>query len=91
MTEFSVGDKDMESADAMVCMPIVREAIFRFDMSDAARQQAAPCLSFENPKLRDEPIDQSSPERKTPVFVPRMNMDGGQQVVTFSVSALAHF
>ncbi|XP_024376323.1 uncharacterized protein [Physcomitrium patens] len=87
VTEFSVGDKDMESADAMVCMPIVREAIFRFDMSDAARQQAAPCLSFENPKLRDEPIDQSSPERKTPVFVPRMNMDGGQQVVTFSLPA----
>lgn len=32
--EFLVGDKDMEFVDVMVCMLIVREVIFWFDMLD---------------------------------------------------------
>lgn len=73
--------------DNMAWMPIVGESIFRFDESDAARQQASPSLSFENPTLRNERVDTSSFERKSPAFLPSFEVDGGQQEVIFSVGA----
>lgn len=86
LIENSLSDRHTTAtAQSMAWMPIVGESIFRFDDSEAARQQAAPCLSFENPKLRDERIDVSSFENKSPVFLPRFKLDGAQQIVEILV------
>lgn len=69
----------------MTWMPIVGESIFRFDESDITRQQAAPSLSFENPKFRDERVDVSDFQTKSPTFLPRFELDGTQQIVEFLV------
>lgn len=78
-------------ADNMAWMPIVGESIFRFDESDSARQQASPCLSFEIPNLRNERVDTSSFEKKSPAFLPSFAVDGGQQEVIFSVRKMSSF
>ena len=86
LIENTLSDRHMTThTDNMAWMPIVGESIFRFDESDAARQQASPCLSFENPKLRNERVDTSSFERKSPAFLPSFEVNGGQQEVIFSV------
>lgn len=86
LLENSLSDRHTTAtAENMAWMPIVGESIFRFDDSDAARQQAAPCLSFENPKLREERVDVSGFENKSPVFLPQFELDGAQQIVEISV------
>ncbi|XP_024399119.1 uncharacterized protein [Physcomitrium patens] len=64
----------------MAWMPIVGESIFRFDASDVAWKNAAPCMSLVDPKLREDRVDASNFERKSPVFLPQFEMDGRQQV-----------
>ena len=86
LSEKIVPDRHMASEEKMAWMPILGESVFRFDESDVARQHAMPCLSFENPKLREERVDTSSFERKVPVFLPRFQINGDQQEVVFQVS-----
>jgi len=78
----------MASDDKMKWMPILGESVFRFDESEAARLKAPPCLSFTNPKLRDERVDSSSFQMKAPVFFPEIQVDGEQQTVVFKVCRL---
>ncbi|KAG0504780.1 hypothetical protein M758_N018300 [Ceratodon purpureus] len=84
-------DRDMEFDDKTAWMPILGESVFRFDESDVARQDAMPCLSFENPKLREERADTSNFERKTPVFVPKFQINGDQQEVVFQLPSGSSF
>lgn len=92
LIENTLSDRHMTThADNMAWMPIVGESIFRFDETDAARQQASPSLSFENPTLRNMRVDASSFEKKSPAFLPTFEVDGGQQEVVFTVRKLPSF
>ncbi|KAG0562356.1 hypothetical protein KC19_9G140000 [Ceratodon purpureus] len=72
-------------------MSILGESVFQFVESDVARQHAMPCLSFENPKLREERVDTSNFERKAPVFVPKFQIYGDQQEVVFQLPSGSSF
>lgn len=87
LSENILVDRTMASEDKMAWMPILGESVFRFDESEAARQLAMPCLSFENPKRREELVDTSSLERKSPVFLPQLQLKKDQQEVVFQVSS----
>jgi len=56
-----------------------------FSGSTSQRQKTLPCLTFANPKLRDERVDTSSFQVKAPVFLPEIKVDGEQQTVVFKV------
>lgn len=75
----------MASKTDMVFMPIIEEAIFRFDASEAAKRGAFPSLSFENSSLREKPLDSSSLKGKKPLFVPECELQNEQQVVMIKV------
>jgi alpha-glucosidase len=68
-----------------VWLPIVEKSVFRFDESESARKEAAPSISFENAKLREEAIDASSTENDEPQFIPLFESYGANQVVTLKL------
>ncbi|KAG0578554.1 hypothetical protein KC19_4G032600 [Ceratodon purpureus] len=65
-----------------VWLPIVEKSVFRFDESVPAREDAAPSISFENPRLREEGIDIESNE---PEFIPVITLEGSNQIVTLKL------
>lgn len=65
-------------------LPIVEKSVYRFDESESARNEAAPSVSFLNPKLREEEIKVPDNE---PVIFPEFERDGIYQVVTLKVSS----
>lgn len=67
-------------------LAIIEKSVFRFDESESARKEAAPSVSFENPRLREEEIDTSSIESNEPQFIPVFESNGANQVVTLKVS-----
>lgn len=69
-----------------VWLPIVEKSVFRFDGSESARKEAAPSISFEYPRLREEEIDTSSFESNEPQIIPVFEFNGENQVVTVKVS-----
>jgi hypothetical protein len=78
--------------EKMACwMPILGESVFRFDESEMARQKTPPSLSFANPELREERVDTSSFDNKTPVLLPEIQVHGEQQTVVFKVCRLQAF
>lgn len=86
LLENSLSDKHATAtAEKMAWMPIVGESIYRFDDSDAARKEAAPSLSFENAQLREQRVDVSEFENKSPSFLPEFELDGDKQIVEISV------
>nr|PNR55777.1 hypothetical protein PHYPA_006674 [Physcomitrium patens] len=68
-----------------VWMPIVEKSVFRFDESESARKEAAPTVSFANPRLREEEIEIKFPESNKPDFIPEFKFDGAQQIVTLKL------
>jgi alpha-glucosidase len=71
----------------MACMPILQAGVYRFDASATAKSQAAPSLSFADPKFREVPFfgGDSSSLTKDPTFVPEFVSNNGQQIVLFKV------
>jgi len=71
----------------MACMPVLQAGVYRFDASATARSQAAPSLSFADPKLREVPflVGDSSSLKKDSTFVPEFVSENGQQIVLFKV------
>lgn len=69
-----------------VRLAIVEKSVFRFDESESARKKAAPSLSFEDPRMREEEFDTSSFESNEPQFIPEFESNGGNQVVALKVS-----
>jgi hypothetical protein len=77
----------MASAAVMpACLPIVEKSVFRFDESESARKEAAPSVSFADPRVREEEIDTTSFESNKPEYVPVFEKDGVHQIVTLKVS-----
>jgi alpha-glucosidase (family GH31 glycosyl hydrolase) len=77
----------------MACMPILQAGVYRFDASATAKSQAAPSLSFADPKLREVPFfgGDSSSLTKDPTFVPEFVSKNGQQIVLFKLPSGTSF
>ncbi|KAH8966663.1 hypothetical protein BDL97_03G038000 [Sphagnum fallax] len=77
----------------MACMPILQAGVYRFDASATAKSQAAPSLSFADPKLREVPFfgGNSSSLTKDPTFVPEFVSNNGQQIVLFKLPSGTSF
>ncbi|CAM6030795.1 unnamed protein product [Sphagnum balticum] len=82
-------------------MPILEAGVYRFDASEAARKEAAPCLSFVNPKLREVTFSCGTANSHSnyflttkledPSFVPQFLSENGQQIVLLKLPSGTSF
>jgi len=89
-------EEETFASSCCCCMPILEAGVYRFDASEAARKEAAPCLSFVNPKLREVTFSCGTANSHSnyflttkledPTFVPQFLSENGQQIVLLKVT-----
>lgn len=77
--------RSMAPSKKMVSMPILQEGVFRFDVSEGARKQAHPSVSFVDGKLRETPLEVEKDAHLGPAFIPQCRVESGVQTTTLKV------
>jgi hypothetical protein len=89
-------EEETFASSCCCCMPILEAGVYRFDASEAARTEAAPSLSFVNPKLREVTFSCGTANSHSNyflttkledrTFVPQFLSENGQQIVLLKVT-----
>ncbi|GFQ02843.1 alpha-glucosidase 2 [Phtheirospermum japonicum] len=66
----------------MIYQPILEEGVFRFDCSEHSRVNSSPSIAFENPTVRETPVDDVN---IVPSYIPTYVCENGQQIVNIEL------